>query len=278
MPALQRKCNEQQIAWVAQHPLFQMLREGIDEGEILPCLRNGEIHVYERGARLLSFSNQKVFTHAAYAGACFAGECNRNYVALPDNLCADKFNDIREAARTHRDKKPHSELVAVQKLFQEFAVTRLRTREGKLALIDVEIRFGKHETDTSLPAKMIDLAFLLPNRTLLFVEAKCIGNASISSTTIASVVTKQVEVYEKHIQRPDVLGAMNRSLCAQSNLVGRELGQADGIFSRIPILRQALANAPSWKSSSGHAGIIDGTLDPIAAICQFAKDVGQATV
>jgi hypothetical protein len=291
MPALQREFTEKQIAWVDQHPLFQMLKADIGAGKILPCLRKGEIHFYERGARLLSFSEGKVKTHPSFARACIPGVCGHHYVALPDDLDAGKFKLIREAAGTHHDRHPNSELAAVHKLFPELAVTRSAHHIGELALIDVEIRFGKDETTPSIEANMIDLAFLLPNRSLLFVEAKCIGNPSISSTKMASV-ENQVAMYVRHIQRSDVLEAMNRSLCAQSRLVGRDFGHADSICTEVPVLilnpcgnpnpvstnnhwlRRALARASSWTMSSSEVGIIDGTLEPVAAIHQFSKKFG----
>jgi hypothetical protein len=290
IPALQREFTELLIARVAQNRLFQGLKADIDAGEILPCLRKGEIHLYERGARLLNFSRETVRTHPRYARACIASVCGNRDVVLPDDLDADKFKCIHEAARRHRDKQPNSELAAVHKLFPEFAVTRSAHRVGQMALIDVEIRFGKDETDPLIKANMIDLAFLLPNRKLLFVEAKCIGNPAIIARKTAAV-ERQVASYERHIQRPDVLEEMKRSLCAQSSLVGRNLGHAADIFSRVPVLilnptrnqnpvsknnhwlRQALANAPHWTQSSKDVGIIDGMSDPIVAIREFAERV-----
>jgi len=294
MPALQRKITGPQIEWVAHHRLFGWLKEDIKAGKILPCLRKGEIHFYEGGARLLKFSRGKVYTHARYACAGLDSVCGNADVVLPDGLEADKFELIREAARTHRDKQRNSELGEVHKLFQPFAVTRKEHKCEELALIDVEIRFGKDEADPTLSANMIDLAFLLPNRELLFVEAKCIGNPDISSTTTASV-ERQVGFYERHILRSDVLEAINRSLDAQSRLIGRPLGNADGFFPRVPVLilnpsrdpnpisknnhwlRRAIAESPSWTQSTAGVGIIDWTLDPIDAIRQFANKFGRKT-
>src|SRR5204863_333322 len=119
-------------------------------------------HLYENGARLLNFSRGKVLTHRRYAG-----ECGKGDMVLPDDLDMERFKNIRAAARTHRDKNPNSELVAVHLLFPEFAVTRSAHRGGELALIDVEIRFGKGETDQKIRENMIDLAFVLPNQSLL---------------------------------------------------------------------------------------------------------------
>ncbi len=282
MPALQREFADDQIAWVAQHPLFQAMKDGIDAGEILPCLRKGELHFYERGARLLSFSKMKAYTHALYAG-----KKGDRYVALPDKA---NFEPIRDTARKHRDTKLDSELAAVHKLFPAFAATRVAHRLGELALIDVEIRFGKGEKDPTLLASMIDLAFLLPNRQLLFVEVKCIGNPSISSKTTAKVETTQVPRYEKHIKRDGVLKAINRSLSAQSMLVARDIGQANAIFPKVPVLilnptdrqnpvsannlwlKRRLADASSWAPTSTDACIIDGMSDPINAITEFVQN------
>jgi hypothetical protein len=176
MPALQRQINDQRIKWVAKHPLFQKLKPDIDAGKILPCLRKEEVHLYEHGARLLNFSKGKVLTDSGFAGTFIAGVCGKGSVVLPANLDLDKFECIHNVARTHHDKQPNSELMAVHALFPKFAVTRKKHHCGKLALIDVGIRFGTDETDATTKANMIDLAFLLPDRSILFVEAKCIGN------------------------------------------------------------------------------------------------------
>jgi hypothetical protein len=278
MSRLQREFTEQQIARVVQHPLFKACKADIDAGRILPCLRKGEIHLYERGARLLRFSETRVFTHARYANVPGTRD-------VPiDDPC--KFASIREAARTHRDERPNSELAAVHALFPELAVTRSAHRAGELALIDVEIRFDEDENDATLKGGMIDLAFLLPNSMIIFVEAKCVGNAAISSMDTASV-EGQVADYERHIRSCGVREAINRSLSVQSRLVGRDLGQAKCIHTKVPVLvlnptrnpnpvsknnhwlRRALANAPGWSPSSRDIGIIDGTSSPVAAIRQF---------
>lgn len=286
MPALQRHGADALIAWVTGHKVYRALREDIDAGAILPCLRKDEIHIYEGGARLLTFSARAVYTHVRYTGSKGNG-----YVKLPDDLCPGALANIRKTARQLREERGSNELATVHRLFKEFAATRLLYQPGELALVDVEIRFGPHETDPTLPTKMIDLAFLMPDARLLFVEAKCIGNAAISSTTIASVVTKQVQIYERHIQRAEVLPAMNLSLCAQARLAGRFLRHAIGIFPRVPVLvlnpagrpvtrnnhwlRQALDNASKWTGSSADVAIIDSRSDPADAIRAFASKFGS---
>ena len=294
MPALQREFNDDQIKYVASHPMYQWLLADIDAGNVLPCLRRGEIHFYERGARLISFSRGKFRTDAQYAKDVIPGGAGNKQVTLPDDLCESSFRLIVNAARSHRKAQPDSELVAVHSLFPQFAVTRSVHSSKRLALIDVEVRFGRAETDPTTKASMIDLAFLLPDHRVLFVEAKCIGNPSIISRGEAPVV-KQVSVYERHIQRPGVLKAINRSLTVQSNLVGRPIEHAIRIIKTVPILilnpsmipnpvtrdnnwlRQALRGAPDWTPGSTGVGIIDGTVEPINAIHGFVSRFGSMT-
>ncbi len=285
---LQREISHDQLAWVKNHPLFCAMRDGIDAGDILPALRKHEVHFYGAGARLLRFEckREQVFTHTQYVDK--SGDKERRL--RDDELNSKTLELIRHNARNHVRRtatiqdNTRGELVAVHGLFPEFAITRSAHQAGDLALIDVEARFGAGD---HLPASMIDLVFLLPDHRLLFIEAKCVTNRAVRSTTIAEVARCQVPKYECHIRRDGVLDALNRSLHAQSELIGRDLGEAKGFVSRVPVLilnpskcglspkstdkwlREALANAANWSLASDSVAVIDGMLNPGEAIRKF---------
>ncbi len=63
---MQRSYDEKLLGAVKGNPLFSEMQEGIAKGDILPCLRKGEIHFYEGGARLFRFEVNKVHTHMQY--------------------------------------------------------------------------------------------------------------------------------------------------------------------------------------------------------------------
>jgi hypothetical protein len=279
---IQREIGDGQLEWIMNHRLFSQMGDGISSGQVLPTLRKREVHFYEGGARLFRFTTSGVLTHAAYIDDEGDGE---REVGKVESITAEY---IRKRAVPHRtNKQPDSELAAVHSLFPCFAITRTAHRPGELALIDVEARFAADAAgDPILPAKMIDLVFLLPDRRLLFVEAKCVGNPAVRSTKTAAVV-RQVEDYQRHIAREGVLDALNRSLEAQSYLVKRDLGQSGGIFPRVPVLvldptkqglsrrsndtwlRNALAYSGDSKASSADTIVIDGMVRPDVAIRNF---------
>lgn len=296
--ALQRSFDEKLLACVSQHPLFRAMRDGIDEGEILPALRQQEVHFYEAGARLLCFRPKSVLTHEAYLDDKNPAEVDhdraikvREYRAIKvceysPEKAPEIMAQIRRTASSHRkSKKADGELVAVHQLFPEFAITRSSHHVGKLALIDVETRF---ESGEGFPGGMIDLVFLLPDCRLLFIEAKCIDNRAARSTKTAKVVC-QILNYEHHITRDGVLAALNRSLCAQSRLIERDLGQAKCIAPRVPLLilapdgdglsprssdkwlRTALENASKGLLAQGGVAVINGTRDPAKAIREYVN-------
>lgn len=276
---LQRRFDDNLLAYINKNPLFEAMRHWIDKGNILPALRKQEVHFYEAGARLLCFTGKNLFTHTQYID----GKGDKDRPLKDGELNSATLEKIRCTSRKHR--KPDRELVAVHLLFQEFAITRSQHCAGELALIDVEARFALGE---KLPGGMIDLVFLLPDCRLLFIEAKCLRNPDVLSTTVARVVS-QVRNYECHIKRDGVLEALNRSLCVQSGLVGRALGQAKCIVPWVPVLildpdhrgrspnstdtwqKEALRTAPNWSPASGKVAVIDGTCDPARAIRAFVK-------
>jgi len=279
---IQRAIGDGQLEWIMKHPFFVGMGDGIAFGQILPALRKYEVHFYEGGARLFRFTKSRVFTHRAYIDG--AGDGEREVGKAESTTLT--LVDIRRRAVCHRPD--NSELVGVHKLFTHFAVTRRPYRPGELALIDVEARFAANSEDTpELPPGMIDLAFLLPDRRLLFVEAKCVGNSAVRSEGTAKVVT-QVRDYERHIMREGVLDALNRSLKVQSCLVGRDLGQSEGVFPKVPVLvldptkrgishrstdtwlRSALARSGHPEADSLSINVIDGiSTPPDYAISQF---------
>lgn len=278
---IQHEIEDSQIERIMSNPLFLHIIDGIERGQILPALRKSEVHFYEGGARLFRFKGSRAFTHEAYIDGTGKKERVVNEV---DSVTAER---IRKNARGHKlNKQDDSELAAVHALFQNFAITKTDFHEGELALIDIEARFSKDDNaEPKLRANMIDLVFLLPDKRLLFIEAKCVGNPAVRSTGSAAVV-KQVQDYERHIKRKGVLDALNRSLKMQSRLVDRNLGQAESVYPRVPILvldptkkgishrskdtwlRNALAR--SEKVSSDPI-VINGMEDPEAAIRRFVE-------
>jgi hypothetical protein len=120
--------------------------------------------------------------------------------------------------------------------------------------------------------------------------AECICNPEVRSTKVAAVAT-QVRNYECHIVRGGVLGALNRSLCVQSSLIKRDLGQAKSIAPRVPVLildpdhrglslhprdtwlkaALAVARKKSWSFAPNEVAVIDGMSNPPAAIRAYVR-------
>jgi hypothetical protein len=274
------------------------MRDDIESGNILPCLRKREIHFYGWGARLFNFSARSVKTHVRYLG-----ENGDNERALrSDEQTFENFKEIRQRAKNHRavivdsfseksqDAK-EKELAEVAKIFSALSITRATAQQNDLALIDVEARFGKI-AEQNLPDKMIDLVFLMPNRELLFVEAKGIWNKGVQSMGKALVET-QVAIYEKHIKQSCVLEALNCSVQLQSILIDKSFDPATGIFPRVPILlldpsdpkrsigprnfwlTDRINAAGAWTVNSERPLVIDGRRDPAAAIRAFVENFGS---
>lgn len=276
-PSLQRSFDAKRLTYIIEHPLFKAMQNGIDEGNIMLALRKEEVHFYEAGARLLRFTGRKVFTHTRYID----GEGDGERALRDDEWTRETLEQIRRTTNGYR--MPDSELAAVHQLFREFAITRSRHRAGETALIDVEARFAP---DEDLPSGMIDMVFLLPDRRLLFIEAKCIGNTAVKSQTEAKVVS-QVKRYKRYIERIGVRDAMNRSMFVQSSLIGRDLGEANSIAPLVPVLildptgrglsprstdtwlKLTLAAAQNPLIDPDKVAVIDGMSDPAAAIRAF---------
>jgi len=281
---IQREFKIGQLEWVMSHTLFAQMTNGIARGKILPALRKSEVDFYEGGARLFHFTTSKIFSHPSYIG-----REGRKEIEIEDPESINVFCLRKRAVRHRRKKQADSELAAVHTLFRHFAITRTAHQPDEIALIDIEAFFLEGVgTQPKLPRRMIDLVFLLPNRQLLFVEAKCVGNPEVVSTTTAKVV-EQVHDCERHIAREGVRDAFNRSLEMQSFLVRRNLGQAKGIFPRVPVLildptkkgisprskdkwlKTALARSEQAEPISSDAIVINGMNDPVAAIRGFVE-------
>jgi hypothetical protein len=276
---MQRSCTPELLEHVQRSPIFKAMDHGIDAGEILPTLRKDEVHFYEAGARLFQFTQKSIYTHRQYVDC----KGDRERRLCDRELTSETVELIRKRCREYCRKG--SELRAVHSLFREFAITHSAHLTGEVGLIDVEARFA---SNGDLKGRMIDLVFLLPDRRLLFIEAKCIGNPEARSTKTASVET-QVEDCERHIARDGVLDALTRSLQVQSKLVGRELGEPIDYVPLVPVvildptcqqpsnhsrdawLRRKLEDAKSqnWSFKRGTVDVIDGTRDPAKAIREY---------
>jgi len=282
---IQREFSEQLLHFARAHKFFDFMREGMAAGEILPCLRKNEIHFYEGGARLFSFSPQSVSTHRRYVDK--EGSGYRALRESEENLST--FERIRKTAREHRSENTSSELAAVHRLFKACAVTASDYKHGQLALVDVEARFGKDDTE-NLRTKMIDLVFIMPDGRVLFIEAKCLGNQDLASSGMAKVEA-QVKDYEGHISHACVLDAINRSIQAQFQLIGSPVELATGIFPRVPVLlldpsvpkrrigpkntwlHNRLKEASDWNIKSERPVVIDGRSDQLMKIREFVEKV-----
>ena len=286
MGLIQRECSEDLLRYVRSHKFFDYMIDDIKNGNILPCLRSRKIDFYKDGARLFRFSLQRVYTHMRYIG-----EEGKDDRALSENEQAlEVYKRILKTASTYRPK-PLSELAAVHRLFTELAASRSAHKPGQLAIIDVEARFQKDEAK-NLPTTMIDLVFLLPDRRILFMEVKCMGNEDVESSGKAKAEV-QVKNYEQHLRHASVLGAMNRSIQTQLKLVGKFAELATGVFPRVPILlldpsekkqkvgprnswlTDRLGAASVWTIDSQPPLVLDGRGDPVVVIREFVdKFVG----
>ena len=287
MCPIQRACPEHLLTFVRTHPVFDFMRDGIANGKILPCVRKNEIHFYEGGARLFRFTSQSIYTDNRYIDGKDGGERRLSVTEQSSSM----LGKVRKNAQAHRQTKLASELAAVHSLFPHFSFARSAHKPSQLAIVDVEARFGldpKSEiTGSQIPGRMIDLVFLMPNRLLLFIEAKCMGNADIASTGHAEV-EKQVADCERHISHACVLDAFNDSIKAQMALLGKDaaLATATGIFCRVPVLLldppgkgaigprntwlpDRLREADDWTVDDERPVVIDGRGDKVVAVREF---------
>jgi hypothetical protein len=283
MCLIQRECSKSLLDFVRQHAVFECMREGIATGKILPCLRKNEVHFYEGGARLFRFSAQNVYTHRQYIDGMGNGDralsiSEQNFITV---------EDVMKKAREHRELKVSNELAAVHRLFPGLALTRSAHKAGQLSLIDIEARFGASKSK-GLPTTMIDLAFLVPDHRVLFMEAKCMGHSAIASSANAKVEA-QVANYEAHIRDACVLPALARSMEVQLQLLRKTGEPPIGIFPRVPILlfdpstpkreigrkntwlSNRLDDATVWTIKSERPIVIDGRDDPVKAVREFAE-------
>jgi hypothetical protein len=299
MCTIQRESSDALVSFVKNSDIFKAMRDDIARGYVLPCLRRRQVHFYGWGARLFNFSARSVKTHVRYLG-----EHGGNYRELKnDELTFESYKSVRQRAETHKAVVVHEdsanardakekELAEVAKIFSALSITRAATQHNDPSLIDVEARFGKIAA-RNMPAGMIDLVFLMPNRNLLFVEAKGVWNKGVQSTGKASVET-QVGIYEQHIKQDGVLEALNRSMQFQSTLLDKSFGPAIGIFPRVPILlldpskpqleigpknswlSDRLEEAGDWSVGSERPLVIDGRQDPAEAIKSFVAKFGTS--